>query len=571
MRRRLLPWLAVAAAALAVRVVALDFGLPAVYNPDEIAILSRTLAFAKGDLNPHNFLYPTFYFYVLFAWLGAFFVVARVTGGVGSLAEFQQRFFIDPSSLYLAGRALSAVSGAASSVAAGLLGRALFDRPTGLVAAGLMAVSPLAVQDAHYVKHDVPATLAITVALWRIACCWPEGGATGRVPARDLSIAAATCGIAWSTHYYSVFLCLPLALTAFDARRREGAATVAAAMAYVGALAAIVFFALSPFLLVEPGIAWRDVVANRQIVVDRAASAGLFTNLGHYLSLLAGIGTTLPVFALGAIGAAALLVNDRRRALLLLSFPIPFLLFIANTVPASRYLNPILPVVMVLAAVSVRQIAVRLMPGRVQAATAAVAAVACMAPLAASIDLVRFFSQEDTRTSAQRVIEASVPAGSTILIQPYSVVLAPTRDSLEESLRARLGSLDRLSTRARLRLAVTPWPSPSYRLLWLGDGGLDEDKIYVGYGELGADPVAALVAHGVDYVVLKRFERDDPAVAPLAGALRRQARLLTTISPFVGGVAADAPLVRPFLHNTDAVIDRRLARPGPIVDVYQIE
>ena len=52
------------------RVPGLAFGLPAVYNPDEIAIMSRALAFAKGDLNPHNFLYPTFYFYVLFAWVG---------------------------------------------------------------------------------------------------------------------------------------------------------------------------------------------------------------------------------------------------------------------------------------------------------------------------------------------------------------------------------------------------------------------------------------------------------------------------------------------------------------------
>ena len=56
--------------ALGLRLVGLRYGLPAVYNPDEVAIMSRALAFAKGDLNPHNFLYPTFYFYALFAWEG---------------------------------------------------------------------------------------------------------------------------------------------------------------------------------------------------------------------------------------------------------------------------------------------------------------------------------------------------------------------------------------------------------------------------------------------------------------------------------------------------------------------
>jgi hypothetical protein len=32
---------------------------------------------------------------------------------------------------------------------------------------------------------------------------------------------------------------------------------------------AAVFFALSPFLLVEPGTAWRDITANRAIVIDK--------------------------------------------------------------------------------------------------------------------------------------------------------------------------------------------------------------------------------------------------------------------------------------------------------------
>ena len=32
--------------------------------------MARALGFASGTLNPHNFLYPTFYFYVLFAWVG---------------------------------------------------------------------------------------------------------------------------------------------------------------------------------------------------------------------------------------------------------------------------------------------------------------------------------------------------------------------------------------------------------------------------------------------------------------------------------------------------------------------
>src|SRR4051812_37084565 len=76
---RVYGWLAILAAAAALRLFGLRYGLPAVYNPDEVAIMSRALAFAKGDLNPHNFLYPSLYFYVLFAWEGLTAALAVAT------------------------------------------------------------------------------------------------------------------------------------------------------------------------------------------------------------------------------------------------------------------------------------------------------------------------------------------------------------------------------------------------------------------------------------------------------------------------------------------------------------
>ena len=566
-------WLATGAivlAGLALRATALDFGLPAVYNPDEIAIVSRALAFAKGDLNPHNFLYPTFFFYVLFAWIGLSFVVGRLSGQVASLAAFQDRFFVDPSGVYLAGRWLGALCGALTAGATAVLGRTWFDAPTGLAAAALLAAAPTAVMDAHYVKHDVPATLVVVLALWRLARCWPEGGAAAAVPSRALLSAAAVCGIAWSTHYYTVFLAFPLAATVIQARRGGGWRAVAGGLAAAGAAGAAVFLALSPFLLVEPGTAWRDVVANRQIVVDRAAGAGPFPYLGRYVELLATAGVTLPVAALSAIGTALLCLSDPRRALLPLSFALPFVLFISHTVPATRYLNPVLPVAALMAAWALRRLAAALMPARQGAVLAVLTALSAAVPLSDSLRVVRFFGQDDTRTLAARAITAQVPDGATVLVQPYSVQLAQSREGLEEALRERLGSLDALPTRSRLRLAVSPWPRPSYRVLWLGDGGLDEDKIYIEYADLRPDPLAALRRRGVGYVVLKRDRDPDAAAAPLAAALARGARRLASVSPYREETAA-GPRPEPFLHNVDAVIHRGLRRPGPVVDVFALD
>jgi hypothetical protein len=561
---------AIALGALALRVSALDFGLPAVYNPDEVAILSRALAFAKGDLNPHNFLYPTFFFYALFVWIGTYFVLARITGSVASLNQFQQRFFIDPSSVYLAGRTLGALCGAATTGVTAVLGRTLFDAPTGLVAAALLAVSPLAVVDGHYVKHDVAATLAVTIALWRMARCWPEGRARDEVPTAALAGAAIACGVAWSIHYYCVFLAVPLMMTVVDARRSQGPKAVAETLALAGGVAVATFFALSPFLLVEPSTAWNDIVANRQIVVDRASDRGLLANLQRYAVLMVDLGATLPIAALSAIGTVALAVTDRRRTLFLLAFPLPFLLFIINTVPASRYLNPVLPIVMLMAAVAIRQIARLLAPRRHVLMMAALTVLAGSTALVESVRAVGFLGQDDTRTLASRLIDTQVPSGATVLVQPQSVQLTQSKASLEESLEARLGSLEGLPTRSRLRLAVSPWPTPSYRILWLGDGGLDEDKIYVGYRQLGADPLSVLRARQVEYVVLKRYNVDDAAVTPLARALARGARRIASISPYRDD-ARDGILAAPFLHNTDSTIDPRLARPGPAIDIFKLE
>src|SRR5262245_24017749 len=104
--RTTLALVAIAAFGMALRLFGVAYGLPAVYNPDEVAIMNRAIGFANGSLNPHNFLYPTLYFYVLFAWEGLWFVVGRAFGVFDSVSAFERAFFTNPTSIYVAGRIL---------------------------------------------------------------------------------------------------------------------------------------------------------------------------------------------------------------------------------------------------------------------------------------------------------------------------------------------------------------------------------------------------------------------------------------------------------------------------------
>ncbi len=559
---------AIGALAFWLRTQALGYGLPAVYNMDEVAIMNRALTFGTGTLNPGNFLYPTFYFYALFAWQGLTFLVGLALGLWESLAGFERQFFLDPSTLYRSGRLLSALCGVATVVAVYRLATRLFTPMTGLIAALLMAVTPIAVMDAHYVKHDVPVTLLIVlVHVWLARIVMTDGAAVRR----DIWIVGALSGLAMSTHYYAVFVALPIALVLLTQpsvtwrdRLRDGARA--------GLAATLVFFAASPFLLPELGTAWVDITQNRQIVMDRATeSGGTFSSFWAYLTLLGQKGQTL-VALLAIVGLFTAGVFTRRAAVVAV-FPVAFLLFLSNTVPATRYLNPVLPFVAVGAGVF-GGVIVASFSSRWRWFWRGLFLVALTMPgLMASVKVGQFFNQADTRTLAQQWIEANVPAGSTVLVQPYSVPLRQSREGLVEALRMHLGHEANASVKFQKQLGLSPYPTPAYRTIFLGDGGLDADKIYVSPGTfdegVALDPLGAL---GVQWVVVKRYNVTNPSLASFDRALARDGRLIESFSPY--DPAADETArttVAPFEHNEDARIDRALVRPGPVVEIWRIQ
>jgi hypothetical protein len=588
----------VCALALGLRVYGLNYGLPDVHNPDEIPILNRALAFAKGDLDPKNFLYPTLYFYVLFAWEGLFFIAGRLAGLYGSVSAFEREFFVDPSHLVLAGRALTATFGVLSVAAVYQFGARLYDRATGLGAALLLAVAPFAVRDAHYIKHDVPVTLFVVLTEIAVARLVVEPSAAAR--RSSWLWAGAMSGLALSTHYYAFPVVISIAAAAcIDGARTARWRTSARMLAWAGAGSVAAFLATTPFLLIDFKIAIRDMVAVRQIDMDRAvAGAGAFTSLGAYLRMLATDAIGWPVWLGAGVGFIVALVADWRRGVVLLCFPLVFFAFLANTVPMSRYVNPMLPSLAVAAAFALKT-ASDLVFGRgaeLRAPKRLVAlagwhatifpagnagftvliALAAIPGIVGSLRADRFYLQADTRTLAREFIERSAPSGSTVLVQPHGVQLRTSRDALVEALRAHLGSESLAPVKFQKQIDAARGVSPSYRILYLGttrDGGTDPDKFYVAPDSFGgpADqrPLGGL---RVAYVAVNQYNVQHSVFGSLQTALRREGRLVATFSPYRDDVGSDRRgAVAPFFHNTADRIDPALERPGPIVEIWRIE
>ena len=560
--------LLVCALGAVLRLIGLQYGLPHVYNPDEVAIMARALTFAKGTLNPGNFLYPTFFFYVLFAWVGVYLAGVWAAGRASSIAELQQLYFTDSTGIYTAGRLLGATAGTITIAAVYALARRITEPRAAAAAALFVAVAPLHVRDSHYVKHDVPATLAIVLAYVAMLRAWGDDG-PARHRSRRLALAAAACGVAFSTHYYCVFLALPLLAVAWAADSDRRTVSVLRRFAMVTAVSVGVFLMLSPFIALEPATVWRDVTANREIVVDRAVRSGAFAPLARYAEMLLLDTVGLPVVLLAVVGTVAMARAQPPQAVFLLSFPVPFLLFIANTYPASRYLNPIVPFIAVFAGYGLS-----VLVARVSSRAGLFWGVAILAAAPALYDSLRtdfFIRQADTRTVAADLVERSVPTRAAIALQPYSVPLEPTRESLERALQRNLRGAAP-SAKFRIQLSRTPWPDPAYDVVYLGRG-LDAEKTYVDYEELGsAHGLKALRRLGVTYVVVKRYNSPDPETQPFLASLAREGRRLATISPYRADIPGEqAAAIEPFLHNTDARVHPALERPGPALEIWQID
>ena len=240
-----------------------------------------------------------------------------------------------------------------------------------------------------------------------------------------------------------------------------------------------------------------------------------------------------------------------------------FLLFIANTFPASRYLNPVLPFVAILGGLAVSWLVARGGAFRLAGATVAVLAVGEAGLASARIDA--FFRQADTRSLALAWVEEHVPAETTVLVEPYSVPLRMSRNALTEALTEHLGSANLASIKFQRILALDPYPAPAYRAIYLGSGGLDVDRIYVDPADLdGRQGLAPLRALAVTHVILKRYNGPEPVRRFLEEALRRDGRLLAAFSPYASSAAPGERRYRAVPFTTRTRGSAPTSNAGPI-------
>jgi 4-amino-4-deoxy-L-arabinose transferase-like glycosyltransferase len=360
---------AILVGAAALRLAGIQYGLPygSLLDPDEQNVVPRAWRMTHGGgLDPHFFDWPTLVTY--------------------ALAPFQA-WHAQPS--FLTGRLVIVAFAVAGVAAAWWLGSAAYGTVAAAVAAAVTAVATTHVTFSHAAVTDVPLTTLVTVALALLV--------TGR-----LELAGVAIGLAAAAKYPGALVLVPLVVVAWRKWRR---------LALSLALAAVAFFAASPFVLLDAGSTWSALTR-----IQREHRRGWLGFEHDHWSGIAFAGHLWD--ALGPallIAVAALIVALVRRSgngdVVLGAFVVAYyvsLLPLHSHFP--RYVLPLIPALGALA-------------GRFRA-LAPVTLLLLIVPLAWSIRDDARLTRTDTRVVAARWISTHVPKGSTIAAESSTAVPA---------------------------------------------------------------------------------------------------------------------------------------------------
>lgn len=336
---RIHPFLALAAiviVSLWATATGLTKSLPYSTEVDESSFVNPAVHIAAtGDLNPHWFGHPGATVIYPLAAMYRLGLPDFVTSDVQSLSV------ADASNFYALGRWLSVAYQVLAIPLVFLVGRATLGTSAGLIGAFLTAVLPIVVAHAQIVRTDSAATFFGLLSLWqsaRIARCatWQR-----------IALGGLLVGLAIATRYFMLAL-VPVLLSAVIvgtwSSDRRWQVPIGHGLLGLGS-AAFGFIVASPFALLDRSTLEQSLTAENETNHLGADGLSPIGNFSWYLSHALPSDLTYPVALVALAGAALILWNRQRIALLLLGYVVLHLVLIsASALHWHRWTIQILPI-----------------------------------------------------------------------------------------------------------------------------------------------------------------------------------------------------------------------------------
>ena len=469
---------AVLAGATALRLFGVGFGLPALNDPDEPLFVMKAIDMLRaGTLDPGWFGHPaTTLFYALATIIAAVGAAGLATGAWDGPDAFARAVFADPGLVVLPGRLLMVGCGVACVWLTWRIGRRAGSPRTGLIAAALLATTPLHVELSQTIRSDVPATVFMLLSTW-FAVRVSEAGRL-----RDVALAGAMAGLAAATKWPAALVIANLLAVQLASGPRTPRALA------TGPLAALLALLMaSPFLLIEHAAVVRDLAGEARPLHLGATGHGFVGNLGWYVA--GPLATSFTFVGLGFIAAGLVIAARQRSRLAIAAFPVAIvfpLALAAQSLVWERWIVPALPFLALAAAVGLEEAARGLR--RPHAATV-IAGGLVLFPLVSTVARTRE-RLDDTRQHATAWLRAHVDPQRSVLIEEASFDLFARPGRIVFP----LGSLGCVDLRAELA------SRPTYARVERARTG----RAIVDLGHVDPDKIASCAA---DYAIVTHHDR----------------------------------------------------------------
>ena len=545
--------------ALALRLYGANFGLPGEAHPDEPFFVRHALRFGQGDPNPHWFLYPTLYMYILFGLYGLYFVFGYLVGTFHTTFDFAAAYFTDPTGIYILGRSTTALLGAATVVPLYLTGSRLFSRRAGLLAALFLAVTFLHVQHSHFVKSDVPMTFLTTLAVYFAVRVMEEGRTRWYV------LAGLAAGLGISTKY-NAFPIVAVLASAHLLHAGGGWRGLLPALGekriYVGAAAVVGGFLVgTPYALLDFSTFYPFITG--QMEQGRVGWVGIggYTPWVSVITdfLRDGMGVYLLAMTLAGL-LYGLLYRRSRGDLLIGSFVLVYFIIIGSSqLNFPRYWLPLIPPLVLLGGRLLDDMARRwpMVRPELQGATVVLAVLLLTAvPMWDSLRYDYLIAHKDTAVLATEWIEANIPSGSRIATTLYGPKLSQTREAIQEEFRLRLEEAESVSEARSVK--QTPPESVETKALYyemLLKVLVSEPSYYaVRQTSVANEPLEYYQENGFEYLVVN---------ASIRNTYLKDRDKYPNVAAFYDTLDTDFELVQEFWPN-------KTDRPGSGIIIYRL-
>jgi len=430
--------------AIATRVAGISFGLPHLYHVDEARFAKISITYFTGDLNPHFFHVPSLHTYAVAGLWSVYYIGGKITGKFTSVPHFVKAFEEDATPHVILARLLSVLLSVGTILIVFYLGKRMYNPRVGVLASLFLVFSPVHNKISHYMVPDVPMVFFLMLSFLCIWFIYVKGDT------RFYILAGLFAGLATATKYGGQLLFLPLFLAhlfyVLDNKRSIKEIFFSHKLLLSVAFFLGGFLAGCPYSVLDFAKFWNDFKWQSQHLLQAGHYGSSTAQPAWLFYLRYGMAENIGKFSQYLVYGGVLLglVRRKRKDLILIVFPFVLFLLVGSWKSmAARYLLPLTPFLVLIAAVFLDAILTKIstllrkgnsqFPFRVLQSRYLNWVVVVFILLPSVIKVVRFdylLTQKDTRTLAKEWINRNLPKGSTLALESYGPPLSQDDYSL---------------------------------------------------------------------------------------------------------------------------------------------